>query len=186
MAGIILPSFIRLYPQEVKGIVFVDCSHPLQVKRFAGYPELTIKAPAQWQAKLMGDFGLLRLFYHDRYPSIAINDSINIAAQDFIPEAAAGVIDEANAFNSMADSAALIRNFGDIPLVVLTGTAAKRISDLQNPETGKAFMRIWLELQNDHLHRSTNSKQIMATRSGHYIQLDQPELVVDAIRGLVN
>jgi len=32
---------------------------------------------------------------------------------------------------------------------------------------------------------SSNSRQIVAEKSGHYLHYDQPELVVDAIRLLV-
>jgi len=33
---------------------------------------------------------------------------------------------------------------------------------------------------------SSNSRQVIAERSGHYIQLDQPDLVIDAVLELVN
>ena len=31
---------------------------------------------------------------------------------------------------------------------------------------------------------STDSKQMLAYESGHYVQLDQPGIIVEAIRGL--
>jgi hypothetical protein len=34
-------------------------------------------------------------------------------------------------------------------------------------------------------HRSQNGKQIIAEKSGHSIQYDQPDLVIDAIRQVV-
>ena len=40
-------------------------------------------------------------------------------------------------------------------------------------------------MQLDLLKLSRNSKQIIATTSGHHIQLDDPELVIDAIREVV-
>jgi hypothetical protein len=43
----------------------------------------------------------------------------------------------------------------------------------------------WQDLQRDLLRLSTRSEQIIATGSGHYIQLMQPEIVVSAIRELV-
>lgn len=33
---------------------------------------------------------------------------------------------------------------------------------------------------------SRNGKQLIATHSGHHIQLDEPELVIQTIRGLVS
>jgi pimeloyl-ACP methyl ester carboxylesterase len=32
---------------------------------------------------------------------------------------------------------------------------------------------------------SSQGKQVIAQKSGHYIQLDEPELVIDAIRELI-
>ena len=46
-------------------------------------------------------------------------------------------------------------------------------------------MNFWMELQKDHLKLSTKSKHILATKSDHYVQLDEPGIVVDAIRELV-
>ncbi len=47
-------------------------------------------------------------------------------------------------------------------------------------------MKIWFELQDDHLKLSTNSKQIFAQKSGHYVQLDEPQVVVDAVKELIS
>ena len=185
MAGIILRSFVQLYPAEVKGIVYVDCSHPLQVKRFAKYPALNFSAPPLWQVRLLSDFGYMRLFYHEDYPSTKPADSINIENNALMPESMAAVTDELAAFGPMADSAATMKDYGSIPLIVLTGASKKRETEFTDAKTGKEFMKIWFELQNDHLKLSTNSKHIMALKSGHYIQIDEPQLVIDAVHELV-
>jgi pimeloyl-ACP methyl ester carboxylesterase len=44
---------------------------------------------------------------------------------------------------------------------------------------------VWDELQVELAALSSNGKQVIAEESGHYIQLDQPELVIDAIRDVV-
>jgi pimeloyl-ACP methyl ester carboxylesterase len=33
---------------------------------------------------------------------------------------------------------------------------------------------------------SSEAKQVIAEQSGHHIQLDQPDLVIDAVREIVN
>jgi pimeloyl-ACP methyl ester carboxylesterase len=70
----------------------------------------------------------------------------------------------------------------DIPLIVLTAANAR-----PNPPGPLAFLapkweQIRQELQQDLVHRSALGKQIIATRSGHFIHHDEPELVVSAIR----
>jgi pimeloyl-ACP methyl ester carboxylesterase len=42
------------------------------------------------------------------------------------------------------------------------------------------------EHQADLARRSQNSEQIIAEDSGHYIHLEQPDLVIDAIRQVVD
>jgi pimeloyl-ACP methyl ester carboxylesterase len=42
------------------------------------------------------------------------------------------------------------------------------------------------EMQQDHARRSSNGKLIIAEKSGHDIHQDQPELVIDAIKQVVN
>jgi len=66
---------------------------------------------------------------------------------------------------------------GDMPLIVLT----RGKSEEEGPD-GKAFEA---EHRRDHAAMaamSRNGKLIIATRSGHHVQLDEPELVVKAIR----
>jgi pimeloyl-ACP methyl ester carboxylesterase len=66
---------------------------------------------------------------------------------------------------------------GDMPLIVLT----RGISEENGPD-GKALEE---EHRQDHAAIATmsrNGKLIVATRSGHHVQLDEPELVINSIR----
>ena len=69
-----------------------------------------------------------------------------------------------------------------VPMIVLTAT-------LPNPflegDAQKQENDLWLELQSDLLHRVPGSQQILATQSTHYIQVEQPGLVIDAIDTVV-
>jgi pimeloyl-ACP methyl ester carboxylesterase len=74
----------------------------------------------------------------------------------------------------------------DIPLIVLTAANAR-----PNPSGPLAFLapkweQIRQELQQDLVHRSPRGKQIIATKSGHFIHHDEPELVVNAIREVLD
>jgi pimeloyl-ACP methyl ester carboxylesterase len=66
---------------------------------------------------------------------------------------------------------------GDMPLIVLT----RGKSEEEGPD-GKAFEA---EHRRDHAAMaamSRNGKLIIATRSGHHVQLDEPELVIKSVR----
>jgi len=71
-------------------------------------------------------------------------------------------------------------SLGDMPLVVLTSPHKERAADLP-PGLSDAWNEIWVELQNEWAQISSRSTHLMANESGHFIQLDQPELVIDAI-----
>lgn len=71
----------------------------------------------------------------------------------------------------------------DIPLLVLTrGSATFNPNDYADPSLAPKFEEIRLELQKELVRRSSRGRQIIAEKSGHFIQRDQPELVIDAIR----
>jgi pimeloyl-ACP methyl ester carboxylesterase len=63
----------------------------------------------------------------------------------------------------------------NIPLVVLTRTAPA-------DPTADARARIWQELQRELATRSPQAEHIVASKSGHFIQNDEPPLVIDAVR----
>jgi pimeloyl-ACP methyl ester carboxylesterase len=48
-----------------------------------------------------------------------------------------------------------------------------------------AMDRVWAELQDDLAKLTPDARHVTATESGHYIQLQQPELVIDAVREVV-
>ena len=72
-----------------------------------------------------------------------------------------------------------------MPLVVLTAPHKERAADLPAGLSDK-WDEIWVELQKEWALISSHSTHIMAYESGHVIQRDQPDLVIDAIRQVVN
>jgi pimeloyl-ACP methyl ester carboxylesterase len=71
---------------------------------------------------------------------------------------------------------------GDLPLIVLT----RGKSELPDTEEGRQDNEERKREQLDLLRLSHNSKQIIAEASGHDIQLEDPALVIDAIREVVD
>ena len=78
---------------------------------------------------------------------------------------------------------------GDKPLIVLTAgkqptyeESEKWITQEQVDQRNK----MWPVLQADLVTKSSRGKQIIAQNSGHTIQYDQPEIVIEAIREMVN
>ncbi len=75
----------------------------------------------------------------------------------------------------------------DIPLIVLTrGSATFNPNDYAVPSMAPKLEQIRLELQKELVRRSSRGKQIIAEKSGHNIHRDEPELVIDAIRQVID
>ena len=94
--------------------------------------------------------------------------SLGLAPQAFRDELAA-----------MADSAEQVRSAPPLPRVpVIVLTASHR-------DDSASFREAWLGLQRRLNDSIPGARQVMAATSDHYVQFDQPDLVVDAVREVV-
>ena len=74
----------------------------------------------------------------------------------------------------------------NIPLVVLShGRKIAVDSPGITQEQAERVEDIWLQLQRELASRSSEGRLIVAQRSGHFVQSDEPQLVIDAIREVV-
>ena len=67
----------------------------------------------------------------------------------------------------------------NIPIVVLT-------ADHKGEESAAITEETWLNYQNDLVSLSDYSKHIIVEDSSHYIQKDKPQVVIHAIKGIIN
>jgi pimeloyl-ACP methyl ester carboxylesterase len=92
---------------------------------------------------------------------------------------------------AMTENLALVRarrlgSLGDIPLTVISAgrpaiAAGRGISEAD----AKRMKVVGEEMHKEMAALSTRGKRIIAEESGHYVQVDQPAVVVDAIREVV-
>jgi hypothetical protein len=71
-------------------------------------------------------------------------------------------------------------------LVVVTATGPTWRPDMPGQVNPAKFRKMWGDLQQDLTKLSTNSRQVFADQSGHFIQFDQPALVSETIRQMVS
>jgi pimeloyl-ACP methyl ester carboxylesterase len=74
-----------------------------------------------------------------------------------------------------------VKSLGNLPLVVLSHSPAWSIDPSLPPELSGKIEQIWENQQNEFAHLSSNSTHVIATKAGHYIQVDEPQVVIDAI-----
>jgi len=156
LGGFNVRVFAGRYPHEVAGMVLVDSSHPDQWARYAGLEPREPPTDGPLLNRVRRHFGAL--------------NSI-------------GAID-------LKTSATQVRDFnwlGTKPLVVVSRSPhSMPVPTRRLPADVTAEMeKIWSELQTDLLTLSGNSRQIIAHHAGHMIQIDEPQLVVDAIADVV-
>ena len=68
---------------------------------------------------------------------------------------------------------------GDKPLVDVSGDMGTQVPDYTN------IVSAYAKLQTELLSLSLNSKQIIAEKTGHFIIIDRPDVVIDAISQVV-
>lgn len=175
--GINIRKFAQLYPNEVVGMVFVDGSNPKQIAK----PDFdTNKQLRQLLLPLLfRRIGLLRLIskrvfwqyrelpaeYQKAYVAMALwsSDTVRIELDAY--------------FNTALD---LPESVGEMPMVVLTRSFLD-LGDGDLMDTDKK----WLEYQQDLLTLSSNSTHHISEKGGRYLHVDDPELVVNAIKSVI-
>jgi hypothetical protein len=100
---------------------------------------------------------------------------------------------ETEAVASFRSDPDLPNSLGDLPLIVLSAglTADEEYAQMGGAKSGisrEVYAKVYeanQEMQKDLTSFSTQGQQVIATESGHMIHYDQPELVIDAIRTIV-
>jgi pimeloyl-ACP methyl ester carboxylesterase len=185
VAGYDVRLYASLYRNEVAGVVLVDSSHPDQERRFpAALKEMETGVDHEIEIeKFLMPFGIPRLFASRDPTGCCHNTAADRAARCNLNSVREGQA-EFRSFSESASQAATTGSLGNIPLVVLS-------HDPEEPEPGipadlgKAIDSAWGKMQQELARLSTQSKRTIAKNSGHYIQLDRPDVVVEAVRNVV-
>lgn len=184
IAGIHVQLYAGQYPDEVAGVVLVDSSHEDQLSR-KGMTQIPSFYPSL--IKAVSSFGVVRLMDLVGTPSTNMPPEVE-AERAAIYSHTRSMYSYADEMSSIAVSMEQLRaapmRLGDNPLIVLTH-GMKEASNAGSPGEADQAEQTWAELQTDLARRSSSGKQIIAEKSGHYIQFDQPDLVIDAIRQVV-
>lgn len=179
MGGYDVRVFAGMYPSEVAGMVLVDASHPDQENRFSAELK-SMEGSWHREAEFLEystPFGIPRLL------GLCDEDAAVRAAEcNWHTEREKTA--EMKAFTQSATEAAGVTSLGDIPLVVLSHDPDKPSAELP-ADLAKSTNEAWEKMQEELAHLSTRGTQSIAKKSSHYIQLDRPELVIDAIRSIV-
>ena len=176
MGGIYIRDYATRYPEEVRGLIFVDASTPLQGQT---PPFKKVKQSPQRSTML-----LTRLAYITNFPRLAGTCSLSrpgsespawrLLAEGLCHPQFRATRDEGNSFDLSRGETIQTGSYGALPILIFSHDPAKT-KQVTNWETS------WSQLQEDLKKLSTRSRRIVARNSTHYVQLDRAQLAVKEV-----
>ncbi len=186
--------FAKQYPDEVAGIILLDGRHEsLNSKMPSSWKKLEITGKGMYQfmlaASKLGVLNFLGKLMGDKaVPPNVIKLPSEIRSTylevGFQPKYFQSNLDELAASSESDKQLAATGSLGNIPLTVIRHGIPDLFSSMPAMHAEQAE-KVWQELQIDLANLSSNSQLLVAEKSGHGIQVDQPEIVVEAIRKMV-
>jgi len=209
IGGLIARVYAEQYPKEVTGMVLVDSTHEDTTLMYHGKlvrvregakkrpipPVQTMKSSppqppteedkkqAEFNVKVFGPPKIQPPF--DKLPPnvqtvrlwMLTHPKLSAASDDYWPEE----------LQALSDARAKTPGaLGDNPLIVLVGTnKGEGAPPNVSAEDWKGLVEEKRQQKAGFVNLSRNSQLVYAEQSGHHIQLDEPELVVSAIRNVV-
>jgi pimeloyl-ACP methyl ester carboxylesterase len=195
--GVYVRTFTAQYPDEVVGMVLVDSSHenqnqltPSEILQSSEYAQLIKGAMTSLRLLQIAEpIGLLRAFkFMDAGVgsySLSESEKRSVLAQMY----------RSGYMGAYARESIMMMNYssqpgklGDLPLIVLSrkmdaqDMIAQIPPSLQSMELAQQFADVANKMREELAALSTRGRWIVVEDTGHFIQLDKPQVVIDAIR----
>lgn len=194
MGGVLSRLFAHTYPNEVVGLILVDPGHEEQKTRQDADVQASMDAAVSPALAKLSDFAELaekrRLTEADIKsfinPKLPLREQLEYS---YIylnkPSHWRSVVSESS---NIDISYAQIKNenifsLGNIPLIVISSSEIMGLA--ATPELSAKADKVMRQLQQEISEQSTLGTRIIANGTSHYIQLDRPQVVIDAIRSVL-
>ncbi len=158
LGGLIVRLYAHQYPSDVAGLVLVDPMHEDQFDRLG--PLIPPAFPGEPEG--LTEF---RRFWTADWRDPAKNDE----GVDFVASQA---------------QAHTIDTLGDMPLLMITAGSHVRAAPPGDASAARMQM-LWREMHRELMRQSSNAQQILVETSGHFVQREQPEVIVAAVRQML-
>lgn len=191
LGGPYIMTYTKHYGADVAGLVFVDASHPEQVQRMTKVIGKKLEAPTglmsvaaalSWTGLVRAVSGMVDM---PKVPRERVE-----AMRGYLPRSLGQEMMEQNSIDAIFAEAGTFRTLGDRPVVVLTAMAPMDSTTRKaigiSEETGKKFQQAWKEMHDDEASWSTRSRHEIVPDATHYIQIDRPDVVIRAVREVVD
>jgi pimeloyl-ACP methyl ester carboxylesterase len=167
---------VRLYshnnPQQVAGLVLVDSSHEDQFRRFE---EAGVGSSAPRNSTFI-------VRNASQIPDGLPEDVVPVARSFAVRRSSMKAFrSELRHLRSSAQQLQSAAALPDVPVSVIS----HRIDRKGTARAADRRAKIWMDMQSDLAHRAAKGRHLIAATDDHFIQLSQPQLVVDAIRDVI-
>ena len=194
--GVYVREYFARYPAGVVGMVLVDSSHEAQAERLGAMDD---PGPIDTQT-LLGICSFLQPLGWVRASGYLDSVFDERASRDMPREVAGAMKANANrshgcraialeieSFRSALADSKEPRSLGDLPLLVLSqGKPPEAMEDLGlSLDDARARRAEWDALQIELAALSSRGERRVALESGHVIQMEQPSMVIEAVRDMV-
>lgn len=177
-------AYVRIWagqdPDAVCGMVLVDSSHPDQFARLSAGAGIDKEIPEKRLRPLILLFSHLGMPGRFKGPRYSMSQHVYETQQAFLPKSSMAWFDESVAAPDTLAQAGQVQDLGEMPLIVLASARPATVSF-----QGRDAQETWLALQQELALLSKTSEIELLPGSGHYIQFDQPQVVVEAIHRVV-
>lgn len=192
LGGPYIMSYTKRYGSDVAGLVFVDASHPDQVGRMAKVMGKRMDPPTgtlALAAKLSWT-GVVRLLSGQMTFDKIENQNLVRAMQGYLPQSLGQMLLEQESLDSIFAEAGTFRDLGDRPIVVLTAMAPLDTTVLaslgMSKEKSVEWQSEWRAMHDEEAAWSKSSRHELVNDATHYIQMDRPDVVIRAVREVVD
>jgi len=184
LAGLIYRCYIDKYSSDVAGVVLLDPTHPESFENFPKKLRDTFtRTPPKWLVTILSTLGLLRLSFKMLFKKF-MKDSLKSEtesyqeAQDMVHHSLNAYMEEHKNLTLQSQESKGI-SFGNIPVTVLGATKVP----MDKPDYHE-MMAVIKRCHEETVSHCKESKLILVD-SGHTIQLEKPEVVVEAVMEMV-
>ena len=183
----ILRAYAHRYPFETVGLVLVDPFHDGIGDRLRReqIPPATASPFLISLTSFLGTFGILRLMQSKLSGNAALNlpgrQRATLDALELNPRVRRGATEELVAETQTLEYLRRIQESNEFPMRILTSTKTLSPDMVPADFPLDTYNRIWTEQSEAFLDLSSQAKRVLVEGSGHQLQLERPEVVMQAI-----
>jgi pimeloyl-ACP methyl ester carboxylesterase len=199
LGGPFIMKYVQKFPNQVKGIVFVDTSHPDEIAKGAALIKelgLDTTPPVETPTLLIQatlDLGIERLFKFQNDSKTTLPAKEAEIADAYFAQNGSTILRQIPYLEKLIVDSGSFRQLGSIPMINLISVplldrdpTAQELKDLKM--TLPKFNEYWsknqalkLSLIAERNQWSTNSKSVNLTDADHYIHLQNPDTVIKSV-----